>query len=150
MLIWDKLKKRNKSGVNIMEELDKIDLIKERMNVSYKAAKQVLDEVNGDVVQALIRLEEEQEATGYDKNIIKVKSEELVSKLKELIKEGNISKITVKNRDKTLLEIPVTAGVISLVLFPYLTVLAGMAAMYKEYKLEIERKEDEEENMEKE
>ncbi len=133
-----------------MEELDKIDLIKERMNVSYKAAKQVLDEVNGDVVQALIRLEEEQEATGYDKNIIKVKSEELVSKLKELIKEGNISKITVKNRDKTLLEIPVTAGVISLVLFPYLTVLAGMAAMYKEYKLEIERKEDEEENMEKE
>ncbi len=126
-----------------MDELDKIDLIRERMNVSYERAKQVLDEVNGDVVQALINLEKEQESKGYDdKNNIKVKGEELITKLKEIIKEGNISKITVKNRDKTLIEIPVTAGVVSLVLFPYLTVLAGMAAMYKEYKLEIERKDN--------
>jgi len=129
-----------------MEELDKIDLIRERMNISYERAKQVLDEVNGDVVQALINLEKEQKSKGFDdRNNIRVKGEELVNKLKEVIKEGNISKITVKNGDKTLIEIPVTAGLVSLVLFPYLTVLAGMAAMYKEYKLEIER-ENEEDN----
>jgi len=127
-----------------MEELDKIDLIRERMNISYERAKQVLDEVNGDVVQALINLEKEQKSKGFDdRNNIRVKGEELVNKLKEVIKEGNISKITVKNEDKTLIEIPVTAGVVSLVLFPYLTVLAGMAAMYKEYKLEIERENEE-------
>ncbi len=131
-----------------MENLDKIDLIRERMNVSYKKAKQVLEEVNGDVVQALIKLEEEKETRGYeDENIVKVKSEELISKLKELIKEGNIRKITVKNKDRTLVEIPVTAGVVSLVLFPYLTMLAGMAAMFKEYQLEIDRAKDGEDNL---
>lgn len=130
-----------------MKDLDKIDLIRERMNVSYKRAQQVLEEVNGDVVQALIMLEEEQESREFDdENIIRVKSEELISKLKELIKEGNIRKITVKNKDNTLVEIPVTAGVVSLVLFPYLTMLAGMAAMFKEYKLEIDRGKDEEDN----
>ena len=49
----------------------------------------------------------------------KVKGEELLSKVKEIIHEGNIRKIIIKNDSgKTYLEIPVTIGVVGLVLVP--------------------------------
>ncbi len=131
-----------------MDTLDKIDIIRQRMNVSYQQAKQALEESDGDILEALILLEkyggkkkQEQEKEN-DYNKFRVKSQELVDKLKEIIKEGNVSKISIKNEEKTLLEIPVTAGVVSLVLFPYITILAGLAAMFKEYTLEINRKKE--------
>ncbi|HLV08655.1 MAG TPA: DUF4342 domain-containing protein [Halanaerobiales bacterium] len=125
-----------------MEELEKIDLIRERLGVSYEKAYSTLQETNGDVVEALIKLEKEKGIT-QDENIdverLQVKGQEIINKLREIVKEGNVNKIVVKNNEKTLVEIPVTAGIIGGVLFPYLTMVAGMAAMYKEYTLEIAR-----------
>ena len=137
-----------------MEKIEKIDLIRERLGVSYERANQALEEANGDVVEALIKLEKEDVKSGgfsfnpftNTKESINVKGQELIGKIKELVKEGNINKIVVKNDDKTLLEIPVTAGVVSLVIFPYLTLLAGLAAMYKDYSLEISRNDQKKEN----
>ncbi len=124
-----------------MENLEKIDLVRERLGVSYEKAHKTLQETNGDVIEALIKLEKEEgkKGLGIHTDQFHVKSQELVNKLKEIIKEGNVNKITVKNNEKTLVEIPVTAGVVGLVLFPYLTLLAGAAAMYKDYTLEIDR-----------
>ncbi|MFW6022759.1 MAG: DUF4342 domain-containing protein [Halanaerobiaceae bacterium] len=132
-----------------MENLEKIDIIRERLEVSYEQAYQALQECDGNVVEALIKLEKES-TTGTKKNIknekIFVRGQELIDRVKEIIKEGNVNKIVVKNNDNTLVEIPVTAGVVSVVLFPYLTLLAGAAAMYKEYTLEIDRKNENIEN----
>src|SRR5690554_6440815 len=125
-----------------MEELEKIDLIRERLGVSYEKAYNTLQETNGDIIEALIKLEKEKETEkGENINVerLQVKGQELINKLREIIKEGNANKILVKNNEKTLVEIPITAGIIGGVLFPYLTMLAGMAAMYKEYTLEIAR-----------
>ena len=134
-----------------MNKLEKIDLIRKRLNVSYNEANQALEECDGDVVSALIKLENdmdlgstnnENEESDED---IHVKSSELIEKIKEIIKEGNVKKITVKNEEgESVLEIPVTAGVVGLVLFPYLGILGGMAAMLKEYKLEINKEDNEE------
>ncbi len=135
-----------------MEKIEKIDMIRERLGVSYEQANQALDEANDDVVEALIKLEKATtKRDGFNFNpfnteTINVKGQELIGKIKELVREGNVNKIVVKNDDKTLLEIPVTAGVLSLVLAPYLTLLAGAAAMYKDYSLEITKKEASEEN----
>lgn len=134
-----------------MDNLEKIDMIRERLAVSYELAHQALQESDGDVVAALIKLEKESEAkskTSVNSDVFHVKGQELVGKIKEIVKEGNVNKIVVKNNDKTLVEIPVTAGVVSLVLFPYLTLLAGATAMYKDYTLEIDKKK--ESNLEKE
>ncbi|MDI3547704.1 MAG: hypothetical protein PWR10_1356 [Halanaerobiales bacterium] len=127
-----------------MENLEKIDLIRERLGVSYEEANRALKETGGDVVEALIKLEKETAEKGFSlkDNLISVKGQELINKIKEIIKEGNVNKIVVKSKDKTLVEIPVTAGVVSLVLFPYITLLAGLAAMFKEYTLEIEKDKD--------
>ncbi|MFP4660718.1 MAG: DUF4342 domain-containing protein [Halanaerobiales bacterium] len=124
-----------------MGNLEKIDMIRERLGVSYESAHQALQECDGDVVAALIKLEKEGKAgAGINTEVFHVKGQELVNKIKDIIKEGNVNKILVKNDEKTLVEIPVTAGVVSLVLFPYLTLLAGATAMYKDYTLEIDKK----------
>ncbi len=131
-----------------MNELEKIDLIRERLKVSYGEANQALDEANGDVIKAIVKLETGQENEDKNENtqqksykdIINVKGQELVSRVKDLLKEGNVNNITVKNDEKTLLEIPVTAGVASMLIFPYITILAGFAALFKEYTLEIDKK----------
>ena len=127
-----------------MDNLEKVDLIRERLNVSYTEANQALEECDGDVVSALIKLEERQDEKSEEENVdsrINVKGQELIDKIKELIKRGNINKITVKNeKDEKVVEIPITAGVVGLVLFPYIGILAGMAAMMKEYTLEIDKK----------
>jgi hypothetical protein len=92
------------------------------------------------VISAIIKLEKEgAEGKKINTDVLHVKGQELINKIKELIKEGNVNKIVVKNDEKTLAEIPVTAGLVSLVLFPYLTLLAGAAALYKDYTLEIDR-----------
>lgn len=125
-----------------MNKLEKIDMIRERLNVSYSRANEALEENDGDLVSAIIMLEEEKKNSNknFEKENIHVMGNELIEKLKVLIHEGNIKKITIKNeKGESILEIPVTAGVVGLVLFPYIGILGGMAAMLKEYKLEISR-----------
>ena len=124
-----------------MDTLEKIDQIRQRLGVTYEEAYKALEECNGDLISALIKLEKEQKQAGKHVNVdvLQVKGQELLNKIKEIIKEGNVNKIVVKNDERTLMEIPVTAGVVGLVLFPYLTLLAGAAALYKDYTLEIER-----------
>ena len=75
-----------------MDNIEKLDLIRERFNVSYKKAKEVLTETNGDVVEALIKLEESGTESQKNKksehqtsndNIYKVKGQELIEKIKK-------------------------------------------------------------------
>ena len=131
-----------------MDKLEKIDLIRNRLNVSYNEANEALENCDGDVVSALIELEEKEKDVNkdFEKEDIHVMGNELIDKIKDIIREGNVKKITVKNEDgESVLEIPVTAGVVGLVLFPYIGILGGLAAMLKEYKLEIKKDNDEEE-----
>ena len=60
----------------------------------------------------------------------KVNGEELVSKVKSLINEGNIRKIIIKNKDgKTIIELPLTIGAIGAVLAPSLAAVGAVAAL---------------------
>ena len=72
----------------------------------------------------------------------KVNGEELVSKVKSLINEGNIRKIIIKNKDgKTIIELPLTNGAIGAVLAPSLAAVGAVAALLTECTLIIERAE---------
>lgn len=71
---------------------------------------------------------------------LNVKGEELLGKVRELIHEGNIRRITVSDaKDRTIFEIPLTAGVIGAILAPALVAIGAIAALAKDYTLEIER-----------
>lgn len=60
----------------------------------------------------------------------KVKGDEVVAKIKELIKAGNIRRIILKNeKDEVILELPVTMAVVGALLLPALAAIGAMAAL---------------------
>lgn len=71
----------------------------------------------------------------------RVEGEGLVQRVKELVREGNVRRIKVKNDEgRTLIEIPLTVGVVGVALIPIWVALGAIAALAADYTLEIERK----------
>ncbi len=74
------------------------------------------------------------------KEEIKVEGKKVVSKLKALIKEGNVRKLTVKDsKGKIILSLPVTAGVVGAILLPPLVVVGAIAALLTECTITVQR-----------
>nr|WP_244262675.1 hypothetical protein [Thermoanaerobacter siderophilus] len=71
------------------EELEKIDMIVERMGVSYKEAKEALEKSGGSVVDALIYIEENRKSWT---ETFTVAGSEVMEKIKELIKKVMLQK----------------------------------------------------------
>ena len=79
------------------------------------------------------------------KSEFKVKGEELLKKVKEIIHEGNVRRIIIKDESgKTYLEIPVTVGVVGALLVPVWAAIGALAAVASNFKIEIINKEKEE------
>jgi len=71
----------------------------------------------------------------------KVEGKKVVGKIKELIKQGNIRKVVVKdNKGKVILSLPVTAGVVGALLLPPLVVVGAVAALVTECTITVERR----------
>ncbi len=69
-----------------------------------------------------------------------VRGEAMAGKVKELLHEGTVRRITVKNREgRTIMEIPVTAGVVVAVVAPVLTAVSALAAMASDWEIEVHR-----------
>lgn len=128
-----------------MEEevtLEKIDMIRSRANVSYKEAKEALELHHGNVIEALIDLEkQDQNQSGWTEEFT-VKSNEAMDKVKELIREGNVNRIRIKSDDKVIAEIPVYVGAIGALLVPQMAALGFMAALFKKCTIEVIRKDN--------
>ena len=75
-----------------------------------------------------------------------VSSSELVSKVKKLIREGNIRRVRLIHKEKTLLDIPLSVGApaaaVGIVVAPLLAAVAAIAAMVTECTIEVERAEN--------
>jgi len=77
----------------------------------------------------------------FKKEEFKVSGEELVKKIKELVKAGNIRRIIIKNEEgKTLVEVPLTIGVVGAVLLPVWAAIGAIAAMVTNCTIIIEKK----------
>jgi hypothetical protein len=77
----------------------------------------------------------------------KVSGEELLAKVKALAKEGNIRRLIIKSKEgKTLIEIPLTAGVVGgaalLILAPVLAAVGAIAALVTECTVVVVRDEN--------
>jgi hypothetical protein len=83
------------------------------------------------------------------KHEFKVKGEELVEKIKQLLHEGNIRRIIIKDEEgKIYLEIPVTFGVVGVLLAPTIAALGAIAAMVAHLKVEVIKTEEPEKGKE--
>lgn len=74
-------------------ELEKIDLIRARLGVSYKEAREALEKADGDVVQALVNLEEQGRNLGER---FQARGQEMVGQVKEFLQKGQTYRIKVK------------------------------------------------------
>lgn len=73
---------------------------------------------------------------------IDVKGEHLIGKIKELIHEGTVQRIVINDADgKQVLDMPMTVGVIGLLLAPSITAIGALGALASSYSIDIERQE---------
>jgi hypothetical protein len=73
----------------------------------------------------------------------KVRGENLVSKVKEIIHEGNVRRISIKNDEgKELIEIPLTLGVVGTLLLPAWAAVGAIAALVTNCSIVVEREEE--------
>jgi len=71
---------------------------------------------------------------------IKVAGEQVVETVKNIVKEGNVRRITVKNSaGETVLSIPLTIGVVGVAIAPMLAAIGAVASLMSECTLSIER-----------
>ncbi|MEJ2662446.1 MAG: DUF4342 domain-containing protein [Spirochaetia bacterium] len=78
---------------------------------------------------------------------IKVKGEELLKKVKEIVHQGNIRKIIIKNGEgRVMLEIPLTIGVVGAAFAPILAAVGALAALAMDFKIEVIKREPEEQD----
>jgi repressor of nif and glnA expression len=71
----------------------------------------------------------------------KVSGDDLLSKVKEIIKEGNATRIIIKNeKDETILEFPLTVGAIGVVLAPIFAAVGTLAALATHCTIVVEKR----------
>ena len=70
---------------------------------------------------------------------IRIEGEELLAKVRELIHEGNVRRIVIKQGGNTVVEVPLTVGVVGAVFAPVLAAVGALAAMVTDCTIDIER-----------
>lgn len=117
--------------------LEKIDIIRERTGASYSEAKEALEACDGNVVDALIYIEEQKKEPV--ENMFSSK-EEFFDWLRDIINKGNVNRIRVKKDDKVLVDIPVTAGaaaMLTALIWPPILAVGLVAAVVTKVTFEI-------------
>ena len=73
------------------------------------------------------------------KESFKIAADQLVETFKKLVHEGNVRRVIVKQDGRTVVEFPLTVGVIGTVFAPMLAAAGALAAVLSECTIEVER-----------
>lgn len=75
----------------------------------------------------------------------KVRGENLLEKIKQLIHEGNIRRIIIKDdKGRVFMEIPLTVGLVGAALLPVLAAVGALAALVNDFTIVVEKKDEQE------
>lgn len=127
--------------------LEKVDQVKERTGSTYKEAKEALEICDGDVLEAIIYIEGQNENSNMknpEDNAYQENNSETIEDfkvwLKETIKKGNVSRIKVKKDETILVDVPVNAGIaatVIAVIIPPILAFGVIAAVATKLTIEI-------------
>ncbi len=73
---------------------------------------------------------------------IKVEGGQLLDQVKQLIHEGNVRRISIKQGERTVIEIPLTIGIAATLLVPPLAAVGALAALLTDCTIEVEREDE--------
>lgn len=144
--------------------IEMVDKVMERVpSASYKEVKEALIHSDGDILEAIIYLEENSGAIKAKKKVedffekskedaeevrksteekIGKDVEELKAQLKELFAKSNRVRVVVEKEGKIIMNIPFTVGVIGIAMMPLLTILGLSAAVLSKYRIKIQNEAD--------
>ncbi|MFL0247407.1 DUF4342 domain-containing protein [Candidatus Clostridium stratigraminis] len=88
--------------------LEKIDVVRERTGATYGEAKEALEASEGNVVDAIIYMENNKKSTMDN---LYTSKDEFLTWIKDLINKGNITRIRIKKEEKVLVDMPINAGI---------------------------------------
>ena len=145
----------------MMNDLEKMDALRLRMNVTYSQAKEALDVCDGELTDALVYLEgqgftynvgfkpapeeDEEKEAAWDKEKTDHFIRGIVDQVKDFFRQGNVTKVRLISGEKTLIEIPATIGILGIgvmlfsPVFAAVAAIGAMSALVKEMVFEVEK-----------
>ncbi len=78
---------------------------------------------------------------GYREEL-QVRGEQLLTKVKELLHEGNVRHIIIRHEGRTIMELPITVGVVSVLAMPQLVAIGAISALLAQCSIEVVRFEE--------
>lgn len=121
--------------------LEKVDQVIERTGVTYAEAKNALEIANGDVLEAIIYIENIKEEDAKENSKMKAETiDEFKKWLKDLINKGNITRIRISKDEKEIVDVPVNAGIaagVIAIIFPPLLAFVLIAGVVTQITIEI-------------
>ncbi|MDB3288670.1 Uncharacterised protein [Clostridioides difficile] len=131
--------------------IEMVDSVFERVpGATYAEAKEALVMCNGDVIEAVIYLENKKNTCNFKVKSAKETMEEVFGKdgenikfqLKELLRKSSVVRIIVEKDGKTMMNIPLTVGVVGLAFVPLATLVGLSAAVISKYRIKVQNEED--------
>ncbi len=118
------------------DNLQKIDDILRRTNTDYSTAKQALEAANGDVLEAIIFIENMNKKKGFGSKSYN-KGDQIFNQLKDVLAKGNATKLTIRKNNDVIVNLPITAGIIGAFIAPFLSAAGITAALLTNCSVEI-------------
>jgi hypothetical protein len=121
-----------------VEQEKVIEFLRKHIGVSYERAKDVLTKSNNDIIEAIMMLRGKQAVFSQQ---FQVHVPDLQDRIMDLLKQAHVIRITVSRKGRTLIVIPAWLGAISFIMFPLVSFLTMVAALYNDVTLTVERME---------
>lgn len=115
-----------------MINLELVDELRKRANVTYDEAKEALEKCNGDILEALIYLEKEKKVNTTKTNC---KESSFFASLKALIKKCHAIKFLIKKDENVVINLPLTIVILVTIILPPLTIAALLIALFTNHKI---------------
>ena len=116
--------------------LEKIELVKDRTGVTYKEAKEAREAADGNVVDAIVSIEDKTDGQTSSQKISE-KGNEIIDKIKEVVNRGNAARIIISKDGEKLMNLPLNAGVIGAIVAPWGIILGVAASFGFNCKIEV-------------
>jgi hypothetical protein len=116
--------------------LEQIEALRERANVSYEEAKAALETCNGDIVEALIYLERQNKVKAEKKTCTE---SGFFSSVKHIVKKCNRIKFLIKKGDSIVINLPLTIVILMTIFTTPLVVIGLIAALVTNHKIRFQK-----------
>ena len=129
--------------------IEAIDQVMERVpGATYVQVKEALLKTDGDVVDAIILLQDNSAAEEGKKDkksfedVFGKDSEKIKEEVTELIRKSNVVRIVVEKNGKIIINVPITVGVVGVVFAPILALVGLSASVLAKYRIKIENEDE--------